>query len=348
MLCQDTRSWTVYAGWAFLLALMPGCGSRHTNPSPETNHIRETPPPAAAPFPADQARRLQEHWAKHLEIQVESINSIGITMILIPPGDFLMGSTQEQYEEALRGATNPNRAEVFAREMPAHRVRITQPFQLGRTSVTVAQFRAFVGATGYVTETERDGRGGFGMIDRKWVRDPKYTWETGPGFEQSDEDPVVNVSWHDAAAFCQWLSEKEGATYRLPTEAEWEYACRAGSAALWYSGDDPAALVDYAWFDPNSDWHTHPVGTKKPNAFGLYDMTGNARNWCADWFEESYYAKSPLEDPPGATSGTRRLVRGAAVHAKAEFLRSAMRYADPPEHRMGQLGFRVARDVGND
>ena len=119
------------------------------------------------------------------------------------------------------------------------------------------------------------------------------------GFEQTDEHPVVNVSWNDALAFCRWLSKKEGKICRLPTEAEWEYACRAGSTTRYCFGDDASDLGEYAWYGANSDRKTHPVGTKKPNAWGLYDMHGNAWEWCADGYDAEYYEKSPTDDPTG-------------------------------------------------
>jgi formylglycine-generating enzyme required for sulfatase activity len=109
----------------------------------------------------------------------------------------------------------------------------------------------------------------------------------------------VHVCWLDAKAFCDWLSKKEGKAYRLPTEAEWEYACRAGSTGDFCFGDDEARLGEYAWYKANSDDTTHPVGQKKPNAWGLYDMHGNVVEWCQDWYDYAYYASSPAEDPKG-------------------------------------------------
>ena len=129
-------------------------------------------------------------------------------------------------------------------EKPQHEVRITRPFYLGVTEVTRGQFRRFVDDAGYQTEAEKDGKGGYGWNEetKKFEQNPRYTWQNA-GFEQTDEHPVVNVSWNDARAFIAWLSRKEGKTYRLPTEAEWEYACRAGTTTRYFCGDDPEGLA---------------------------------------------------------------------------------------------------------
>ena len=158
-------------------------------------------------------------------------NSIDAKLALIPAGEFLMGSC--------RATTRPR-----IDEKPQHRVRITRPFYLGVTEVTRGQFRGFVDETGYQTEAEKDGKGGWGWNEetKELEQNPRYTWRN-PGFEQTDEHPVVNVSWNDARAFVAWLSRKEGRTYRLPTEAEWEYACRAGTTTRYFCGDDPESLA---------------------------------------------------------------------------------------------------------
>ncbi len=191
------------------------------------------------------------------------VNSIGMTMVLIPAGEFLMGSADTDKDGA-------------AAEKPQHRVPITKPFWLGMHHVTVGQFRKFV------EESKHDAGTG---------------WQK-PFPSQTDNHPVVHVSWSDAKAFCDWLSRKEGKKYRLPTEAEWEYACRAGTRTKYGFGDDESNLGDYAWFGLNSNKQTHAVGQKRPNAWGLSDMHGNAWQWCEDWFE-SYYANSPPEDRKG-------------------------------------------------
>ena len=249
------------------------------------------PPRATAPFSAEQARAIQHRWAKHLGKPVVHTNSIGMKMVLIPPGEFTMGTTAAERERMLaRFKGNP----IFGwfkknsvGEVPVHRVRITRPFYLSATEVTVGQFREFVEATGYKTDVERPetlrGRkGGFAFVPEDpaskkwygWLRKPGYTWRN-VGYRQLDDQPVFSVSWADAQAFCRWLGKKDGVTYRLPTEAEWEYACRAGSTTWWSFGNDAATFGDYGSHEGNSNNRPQPVGTKKPNAWGLYDMQGN-------------------------------------------------------------------------
>src|SRR5262249_37756723 len=141
-------------------------------------------------------------------------------------------------------------------------------------------------------------------------RDPKINWRN-PGFEQTDDHPVVVVTRGDAQAFCDWLSKKEGRYYTLPTEAQWEYACRAGSRSRFSFGDNEGQLPEHAWIVSNSDHKTHPVGKKKPNAWGLFDMHGNAAEWCLDWYDRDYYARSPRNDPPGPLEGKNVVCRGS-------------------------------------
>jgi formylglycine-generating enzyme required for sulfatase activity len=170
---------------------------------------------------------------------------------------------------------------------------------------------------------------------------------------------VENVSWLDAVKFCIKLSEREKRTpfyridgtevtlaggngYRLPTEAEWEYACRAKCMTLYPFGDDAGKLGEHAWTDGNSESKTHPVGQKLPNALGLYDMLGNVWEWCADWYDEKYYASSPSADPPGAPESPHRVFRGGGWNADPRSCRPAYRFRFMPESRYNFLGFRVA------
>ncbi|MGO9467917.1 MAG: SUMF1/EgtB/PvdO family nonheme iron enzyme, partial [Isosphaeraceae bacterium] len=219
----------------------------------------------------------------------------------IPAGKFLMGSPDGD------GDTD---------EHPQHEVRITRPFYLGVTEVTRGQFRLFVDETGYKTEAEKDGKGGYGWNEeaKKFEQSPRFTWQN-PGFEQTDEHPVVNVTWNDAQEFVKWLSQKEGRIYRLPTEAEWEYACRAGTKTAYVSGDDAESLAAFGNIADGTakekypEWttiaardgyvYTAPVGRFRANAFGLYDMHGNVWEWCQDWYDAEYYKQSPGDDPRG-------------------------------------------------
>ena len=262
-------------------------------------------------------------------------DSLGITLVLIPEGTFLMGT--------------PN-SDPYSRtnERPAHRVKIKHAFYLGAYEVTVGQFRAFVDATGYLTKAERDGKGG-AVYDRQRkepVRRSELNWRN-PGFRrpQAEDEPVVQVCWDDATAFCKWLSEREGVTYRLPTEAEWEYACRAGSQTTWSFGDDPEALCDYAWFKRNSGGTTQPVGRKGPNPFGLYDMYGNVWEWCKDPYLSSY-STAKGADPSASSEKREHVLRGGSWGSdKPVEIRSANRRGEADSYRYYSCGFRVRRAI---
>jgi formylglycine-generating enzyme required for sulfatase activity len=179
-------------------------------------------------------------------------NSIGMKLTLVPSGEFMMGSKESAEETAAFFTKNYHmlwlEADFFKNEHPQHRVRITKPFYLGTCHVTRGQFRQFVADTEYKTDAEkgeRPGADGWDPDKKAFGFNEKYSWRN-VGFKQTDEHPVVNASWNDAVAFCKWLSRKEGKTYRLPTEAEWEYACRAGTTSRYHSGDDPETLAKVA------------------------------------------------------------------------------------------------------
>jgi formylglycine-generating enzyme required for sulfatase activity len=263
-------------------------------------------------------------------------NSIGTKLTLIPSGEFMMGSKESAEETAAFFKKNysvPARADWYNHdEHPQHRVRITKPFYLGAYHVTRGQFRQFVNDTGYKTDAEKgDKPGANGWNPETNVFDgfnEKYSWRK-VGFEQTDEHPVVCVSWNDAVAFFKWLSRKECKTYRLPTEAEWEYACRADTTTRYYSGDDPETLAQvgnvadatakakfpyWKYTLTSSDGYvfTAPVGSFKFNAFGLYDMHGNAWQWCSDRYTYGRYTAAPVDDPSGPKSGDSRVLRGGS------------------------------------
>jgi formylglycine-generating enzyme required for sulfatase activity len=179
-------------------------------------------------------------------------------------------------------------------------------------------------------------------------------WEavvgTNPSRFRGPNNPVDNVSWDDCQDFLKKLNEKaatRGGEFRLPTEAEWEYACRAGSQTKWCFGDDPSRLKEYAWYLDNVHGAvggtTQPVGRKKANAWGLYDMHGNVREWCADWYDEKYYGSSPQEHPRGPSERSYRVGRGGSWCNNAGFCRSARRGGRGPSVRTHDLGFRLAR-----
>jgi formylglycine-generating enzyme required for sulfatase activity len=287
------------------------------------------PAPANAPFDADQARAHQQAWAIHLGTTIETTNSIGMKLVLIPPGEFVMGSPDNE----------PGR-EKDGREGPQHEVTLTRPFYLGVYPVTVGQFKAFVKATAYQTDAERGGGAHRRLPDGKWTNDPNASW-LNPGFDQTDDDPVVCVSWNDAQEFCKWLSAKDCRKYVLPSEAQWEYSCRAGSSAKYFSGTSDAQAGDYFWHSGNSGRKAHPVGQKKPNAWGLYDMGGNVRNWCQDIYNKDYYKVSPKEDPAGPSDGGTRVLRDGRWSNSLSDCRSACRGSSVPSGRYDSYGFRV-------
>lgn len=216
--------------------------------------------------------------------------------------------------DSFQMGADPNFENASSDETPRHRVTISKPFYLGKTEVTQEQWVAVMGSN----PSEFKGR----------------------------SNPVEQVSWDNVQAFIRKLNAKEGkAVYRLPTEAEWEYACRAGSTGKYSFGDDAEALGRYAWFDGNSGEKTHPVGQLKPNAWGLYDMHGNVWEWVQDWYGEKYYGSSPSTDPSGPSGGSYRVYRGGSWYRDADRARAAYRNNDAPDHRRDYLGFRLARSA---
>lgn len=301
-------------------------------------------------------------------------NPIGMRFVLVPAGEFLMGSAEPPDSLARDYPQyDPGRFRQLVDEAPRHKVRITRPFYLGQHEVTVGQFRRFLESSGYRPESEADGTGGYGYNpsydpattargDAFEGRDPQYSWRN-PGFAQGDDHPVVNVTWNDAVALCKWLTETEGKSYRLPTEAEWEYAARAGTATRYHTGDAPQSLLKAAnVFDADAAQHwkkwapyalagsdgfafTAPVGSLEPNGFGLYDMHGNAWEWTADWYAENYYAVSPVDDPKGPPDGAVRVRRGGSWHTWALYARSSFRNWNTQETRYPLVGMRLVREA---
>ena len=274
-----------------------GCGSDDPTPAAKTPDVS---PPVEQPLPV----------AKPVGDPIE--NSIGMVLVPIPAGEFMMGSRLSAAELAKRF---DEEAWMYEREHPRHRVTLTKSFHLGRTLVTQGQWKAVMSTTPW--KGNRDG----------------------------DNFPATFVSWEDAVEFCRKLSEKEGVEYRLPTEAEWEYACRAGTTTACSFGDDESQLGEYAWYDKNAqlpdEFYAHIVGQKKPNPWGLYDMHGNVFEWCQDRFGR--YPSGDVTDPVGPASGSPRVIRGGCWNDSAGFCRSAFRFGYAPSSRNGLLGFRVLR-----
>jgi len=222
-------------------------------------------------------------------------NSIGMKLVLLPAGDFLMGG--------------PGRGK--GSDKPVHRVRITKPFWMGVYEVTQREYEAM------------------GCVNKSSYLDPDM--------------PVQDVLWQRAAEFCRKLSEKESVTYRLPTEAEWEYACRANKGAMYSIGE----LPEHAWYKDNSGLKPHPVGQLKPNAWGLYDICGNVWEWCSDLFSRTYYEKSPTDDPKGGNKGSDRVLRGGCWYSYPSATSAFYRYRLNEKYdrlKGGDVGFRVVME----
>jgi formylglycine-generating enzyme required for sulfatase activity len=258
----------------------------------------------------------------------------GIEFVMIPAGSFMMGSEISAFEMARR---HGGKEQWYEAEHPQHRVRITKPFYMQTCEITVGQWRLFIESTGYKTEVETRG-GAVRWTGQEWKKDPGYFWDN-PGFQQAGSHPVTCVSWNDAQAFITWLNSKGGKEYRLPTEAEWEYACRAGSSGTFFFGDDTAKLDAYGWFWDNADNRTHPVGAKRPNNWGLYDMHGNVWEWCQDWYGP--YSTGQKIDPPGPPMGSDRVTRGGSYGNEPFAARSSSRMAVDPIVGSVLLGFRL-------
>ena len=301
-------------------------------------------------------------------------NTLGMKFVRIPAGEFTMGSDEPVNSLARTFPPYPREdLEALADEAPRHAVRITRAFYLGQHEVTVDQFRLFLERSGHVPESIADGTGGYGdnpaydpaqsaRGDRFEGRDPRYSW-ANPGFAQTGDHPVVNVTWNDAVAMARWLSEREGVVYRLPSEAEWEYACRAGTATRYHTGDEPAGLLGAgALLDrdtarrwpqrlpfalPGHDGHifTAPVGSFAPSAFGLFDMHGNVWEWVADRYGEHYYAQSPRDDPPGPADGYLHVRRGGSWATSALYARCSYRNWNTAQTRYTLVGMRLAREL---
>ena len=257
--------------------------------------------------------------AKKVVVQLERVsagvsqdrftNSQGMEFVAIPAGSFRMGSmmSPEEVAEKYEG-----KAKWYKHEHPRHKVKLTRGFYLQTTEVTQGQWLAVMGSN------------------------PSY-------FKSCGQDcPVEQVSWNDAQAFIHQLNRKEGTdTYRLPTEAEWEYAARAGSSRAYCFGDDKGRLSEYAWFEDNSSSRTHPVARKRANAWGFYDMHGNVWEWCQDWYGD--YPSKSVSNPQGPSKGSYRVHRGGSWVKRARFCRSANRFKSYPDRRNRYLGFRLAR-----
>ncbi|WLD15330.1 bifunctional serine/threonine-protein kinase/formylglycine-generating enzyme family protein [Planctellipticum variicoloris] len=306
----------------------------------------DAPAPAVAPFDAAQAKKHQEDWAKYLQIEVEYTNTLGMKFVLIPPAEFTMGSTPEEIAAALKNA-DPNdklQDQRIKSEAPQHTVILTQPIYLGVNEVTQAEYEKVMGVN------------------------PSYFSPMGAGKNaiaglETAEHPVEMVSWNDAAEFCTRLSKQEklapfyfrsgrtitpldGTGYRLPSEAEWEFACRAGTAEKYWIGGKDEDLLPAGWFVKNSGDRTHAAGELKANPFRLSDMHGNIWEWVQDGWDaasDRQFHEKPAVDPISPFSaGSKRVYRGGSWHHSASDCRSSNRLTNVPAFRNYYLGFRVS------
>ncbi len=327
----------------------PSLASRpNSSSSPKPAWPADAPPPAIAPFDAEQAKRHQENWAKYLKVPVEYTNSIGMKFRLIPPGEFTMGSTPEEIEEALKDVGEIKHWQKGVKsEAPQHKVILTQPIYFGMSEVTQAEYEKVMGTN------------------------PSYFAPMGMGKDavigmDTTSHPVEMVSWNNAADFCAKLSNQEklkpfyfgagetitsldGTGYRLPSEAEWEFACRAGTATKFWIGDKEKDLVRAGWFDGNSGGRTHAAGELKANPFGLTDIYGNVYEWTLDGWDATYYGQfqeKPAINPNRPLSGgSLAVLRGGGLGHPASFCRSSTRNSTAPLNRHNDLGFRVSLAV---
>ena len=252
----------------------------------------------------EQEAEAARQAALEEERQAEAARQVGTSMefVWIRPGSFKMGSPSSE-----RGCDDESRH--CDDEGPVHKVEISQGFWLGKYEVTQGQWKAVMG------------------------RNPSE-------FQGDDRRPVERVSWRDVQTFIGRLNDAAGESlYRLPSEAEWEYACRAGSSGRWAG----RRLGDYAWYRKNSGYGTKAVGGKSPNRWGLHDMHGNVAEWVQDWYDEDYYASSPRMDPRGPASGSYRVLRGGHFISSAQYVRSALRYHTSPSNNDGHFGVRLVK-----
>jgi len=278
-----------------------------------------------------------------------------IVMVYIPAGEFKMGQTEEEKQWLIDHIGEKDYNEYIKNELPLHTVYL-DGYWMGKTEVTVKQFRIFVEAKGYKTDAEKSG-GAITWTGEKCEHKEGITWKN-PGFKQDDNHPVVCVSRNDVRAYCEWLSNKRGLSFKLPTEAQWEKAARGtdsrkypwGNHEAFYNGKWHANYaVHYNWEQRGEDGFefTSPVGSYPQGAspYGLLDMAGNVWEWCEDWYEGDYYRKSTIKNPKGPEKGNLLVVRGGSWSYKARYLRCAQRGNVKHSNRYDYVGFRLCQNI---
>jgi formylglycine-generating enzyme required for sulfatase activity len=290
-------------------ALFAADGPKPATASGPATQPASAPVYSAWPFDPNEAARRQDETARALGVKKEQALDLG-NRVTMKLALIPAGTF-------LMGS--PKDEKDRGDNEAQHEVTLSKPFYMGIYTVTQQQYE---------------------QVMRK-----------NPSGFKGATNPVEMMSWDDAVSFCKALSTKTGKAVRLPTEAEWEFACRAGSGGPYFHGDDadPGKLDNYAWYAANSGNKTHPVGQKKPNAFGLFDMHGNVLQWCADWLDKDYYGNSPKSDPQGPATGTFRVLRGGSWPSNPSLCRSPYRTWNVPTHTVGKIGsfgFRIVVEVG--
>lgn len=294
----------------------------------------------------------------------ESRTVAGVDFVWIPGGKFTMGS---KYSASSIVSKYGGKTIYWEDEFPSRSVTLTEGVWLASHEVSNRQFAEFVEEEEYVTDAEKEGwTWSWDERNRAWSKAAGVDWKN-PGWDDDDNNPVVCVSWNDANAYIEWMNKKGAGKFRLPTEAQWECACRAGSTKAFPWGDraddgvDQENVADLAdngerrWQNPFKfqDGH-HFVSRVKsfaPNAWGAYDMIGNVREWCNDWYEPDYYETSDNKegriDPKGPSSGADRAIRGGSWFDSPENCRAANRSGRSPDHRYTFVGFRISMAAGD-
>mgnify|MGYP006297570197 FL=1 len=284
-----------------------------------------------------------------IRVFVVSSEPINNEMIFIEGGNYTMGDVW---------------GDGFGDETPTHEVKVSS-FYMSKYEVTHEEYIEFLNSRGVTSDGSYNGNEliDIDCVDCAIAHDGSSFYFGRSSYAQVRQCPVIYVTWYGAAEYCNWLSEQEGLAkaytissgsvkcdwnangYRLPTEAEWEYAARSGGRddRKWSGTDSESELGDYAWYDPNSGSETHPVSTKQPNDLGIYDMSGNVWEWCWDWYNSGYYSDSPSNNPTGSVSGWYRVIRGGVWYHDADYCRTVYRINYPPSQSNRGLGFRLTR-----